>query len=121
MPQPTPTPTPSVLRFFGKEFPTYGPDVDEFMKKYLGDDFFQELEDYESGKSKVGPRPGWDYMMQAPMSPADAAEVQRYKDLRKKHRSMIPTPTPTSTPTAFIPATKKEGDSWLEKILGGGS
>jgi len=119
MPEPTPTPTPSTLRLFGQEFPAYGPDVDEHMRKYLGDEFFQLIEEKESGRSKVGPRPGWDYMMKAPMSPADAADAQRYLDMRDKHFKTIPTPTPTQTPTVNIPATKGEADPWLIRLLKG--
>jgi len=90
------------------------------MKEFLGDEFFRLLEEKESGKSKVGPRPGYDYLMQQPMSPEDAAEVQRYLDMRGKYRSSIPSPTPTPTPTVNVPATKKEADSWLQRLLGGG-
>ena len=120
MPEPTMTPTPAGINFFGKDFPMYGPDVDEHMQRYLGDEFFRLLGEKESGKSKVGPRPGYDYLLKGPMSPGDASEVQRYLDMRDKHFKTIPTATPTPTPTVNIPATKGEADSWLERLLKGG-
>jgi len=117
MPQPTPTPTPAGINLFGQEFPMYGPDVDEYMQKYLGDEFFRLIEEKESGKSKVGPRPGWDYKMGAPMNPADAADAQRYLDMRSKHFKTIPTPTPSPTPTVNVPGTAGEARSWLQRLL----
>ena len=116
---PEPTPTPTQLRLLGKEFPQYGPDVDQYMREYLGEEFFRLLEEKESGKSKTGPRPGYDYQMKGPMPPNDAADVQMYLDLRGKSLGQAPTPTPSPTPTANIPATKKEADSWLIRLLGG--
>ena len=116
---PQPTPTPSAVNLFGKTWSSYGPEVDQHMKAFLGDEFFRLLEEKEAGKSKVGPRPGYDYLMKQPMSPEDAAEVQRYLDMRSKHMSSIPSPTPTPTPTVNVPSTKKEADSWLQRLLGG--
>ena len=119
MPEPTMTPTPAGVSFFGKDFPAYGPDVDTHMQAFLGEEFFRLLGEKESGKSKTGPRAGYDYLMQGPMSPDDAAEVQRYLDMRSDYRKTLPSPTPSPTPTVNIPATKKEADSWLRRLLGG--
>ena len=117
---PEPTPTPTQLRLLGKEFPQYGPDVDEYMRQYLGEEFFRLLEEKESGKSKTGPRPGYDYQMKGPMPTNDAADVQMYLDLRGKSLGQAPTPTPSPTPTSSAPATKKEADGWLRRLLEGG-
>ena len=119
MPQPTPTPTPAGISLFGQEFPMYGPDVDEYVGKFVGPEFMRLIEEMESGREKVGPRPGWDYLMDAPMAPRDATDAQRYLDMRSKHFKTIPTPTPTPTPTINIPGTAGEARSWLQRLLGG--
>jgi len=113
-------PEPEIIKLYGKELTWGSPELEDYIKKYYGEDFVKELEAWKTGKSEVPPRPGWDYLLKQEARPADARETQMLIDRYKVDRDAgkyRQTPTPTPVPTA--PSTLGDSRSWLQKILGG--
>ena len=118
-------PDPEIYNLFGKELPFGSPEFEDYVKGYYGEDFYKELGDWRSGKSKTSPRAGWDYLLGTEAKPADARETQKLIDRYKvdvdsgKYRTPTPVPSPTPDPILQDAQNVSGGESsLLEKLLG---
>ena len=106
---------PEPYKFYGKDY-VWGSDelVDQF-NRLVGPDFVQEIEDYKTGKAKVGPRSSWDYKMKRERHGDSAKRVQEYLDKLYSEWEVDAggqaPPAPSPTPNIF------ERDPLLKKLL----
>ena len=105
-------PDPEKYQFYGQDYIWGSPEFNDYLKKYYGEDFYKELEDWKTGKAKIPPRSGWDYLLQTEAKPADARETQRLIDRYKvdidagKYKNPTPVPTPDTSRDPLLDEAK---------------
>lgn len=64
-------------KYRGEDYIWGGQELNRKIQEDLGPGGWQELIDYRAGRSSIGPRPGYDYLLKIQRDPEDARELER--------------------------------------------
>lgn len=105
------------------------PEFSNYLYKMGGDDFWNELTDYQGRRSSSGPRAGYNYRTKKPRDEKVAADLQSRLDALYDHwrvRGWSPLDDPSGKQVIMkdeleysggLPSTVGEADKMLEQIL----